>query len=171
MVRSTRGFRLDNDASRLHRQRNLARAGDMHAANVLRLRECFVDVATFFRRDVADVAVQLLPRQRRAGLESLLGVDHRWQRFVFHFDGVGSVLGNSAALRDDGRHGHADFMHRAARQNRMGRDLLPGDHRRHRYHQFDIGASQYGDDAGHCLRRAGVDGNNFCVRICRTQES
>src|SRR5437870_12927095 len=77
----TRRFRPYNDTSGLDRQRDLARAGDMHAANMLRLRERFVDVAAFFRRDVTNVAVQLFARQRRSRLESFLCVDDRPQRF------------------------------------------------------------------------------------------
>src|SRR5262245_10760174 len=79
-----RRFRLDNDTSGLDRQRDLARAGDMHAADMLRLGKGLVHVVAFFCRDVADVAFELFARQRRAGLESFLCVDYRGQRFVLY---------------------------------------------------------------------------------------
>src|SRR5262249_24635121 len=72
-----RRFRRDNDTSGLDRQRGLAWAGNMAAADMLRLGKSLVHVAAFFRRDVADVAFELFARQRRAGLESLLCVDYR----------------------------------------------------------------------------------------------
>src|SRR4030095_7121436 len=129
----TRRFRPYNDTSGLDRQRNLARAGDMHAANMLRLGKGLFHVAAFLCRDVANVAVQLFARQRRAGLESFLRVDYRGQRFVFYFDGTGSVLCESAAARYYGGDWHAGFMHGTAGQQWVRRYLLIRHHRRHRY--------------------------------------
>src|SRR5215475_5929775 len=109
----TRRFRLDNDTSGLDRQRDLARTGDMHAADMLRLGKGLVHVAAFFCRDVADVAFELFARQRRAGLESLLCIDYRGQRFVLYLDGAGSVFSESTALRHYGGDCNAGFMHGA----------------------------------------------------------
>src|SRR5215471_10242793 len=110
-----RRFRLDNDTSGLDRQRDLPRAGDMHATDMLGLGKGLVHVAAFFCRNVADVAFELFARQRRAGLESLLCVDYRGQRLVLDFDGAGSVLSESAALRHYGGDCNAGFVHRAPR--------------------------------------------------------
>src|SRR5439155_18551265 len=43
-----------DDASRLDGQRELSRAGDVHAADVLGLRKRLLHVAALFRRDVTD---------------------------------------------------------------------------------------------------------------------
>src|SRR5262245_41273899 len=110
-----RRFRLDNDTSGLDRQRDLARAADMHAADMLRLGKGLGHVAAFFRRDVTDIAVELFARQRRAGLESFLCIDYRGQRFVLYLDGAGSVFSESAALRHYGGDCNAGFMHGATR--------------------------------------------------------
>src|SRR5262245_56238764 len=111
----TRRFRLDDDTSGLDRQRHLARAGDMHAADMLCLGKGLVHVAAFFRRDVTDVAVELFACQRRAGLESLLCVDYGGQRFVLYLDGAGSVLSESAALRHYRGDCNAGFMYGVTR--------------------------------------------------------
>ena len=61
-------LRVHDDTSGLDGERHLPRAGNMHAANMLRLRERFLYVAAFFGRDVANIAVQLLAGKRRARL-------------------------------------------------------------------------------------------------------
>src|SRR5262245_8441454 len=67
-----RRFRLDNDTSGLDRQRDLARAGDMHAADMIHLSKSLVYVAAFFCRNVADIAFEFFVRMRRAGFEMIL---------------------------------------------------------------------------------------------------
>ena len=114
----------------------------------------FVNVAAFFRCDVTDVAVELLPRERRSGLEGCFSVCHRGQRFVFHFDGVGGILGKGAVFCHDSRHRNAGCMHGSARQYGMRRYFLPGDHRRRRNTQLlDVIARHNSDNARHRLRR------------------
>src|SRR5262245_33246731 len=141
----TRRFRFYNDTSGLDRQRHLARARDMHAANMLCLGKGLVHVAAFFCRDVAYVANQLFARQRRAGLESLLCIDYRREGFILDFDGAGSVFSDSAALRHYGGDCNTGFVHGTSRQQWMRRYLLILHHRRYRYVEvFNILAGNNG---------------------------
>ena len=104
----------------------------MHATDMLGLRKRLLHVAAFFRRDVTDVAVQFLARQRRAGLERFFRVHHRWQRFVFDLNSIGAILGQGASLRHDCGHRNADAMDGSARQHGMGWYLLARHYRRGR---------------------------------------
>ena len=112
-----------DDAARFHRQRHLARAGDMHGEDMIRGGKRFVDVAAVFGQRVTDVAVEILMRQRRAGFERVFGVGHAGQGFVFDDDLMGGVFGLRARLGDHGSHRHADAVHRAAGEHRMRREF------------------------------------------------
>ena len=110
---------------------------------MLRLGKRFVDVAALFRRDVADVAVQLLASQRRAGLESLSLRRLPRQRFVFHIDSVRRILGEGAAFRDDA----ATAMPASctAPRARTGWGIFARRSSAAPVYQFNIGASHYGE--------------------------
>ena len=127
----------------------------------------FVDVAAVFGHRVTDVAVEILMRQRRAGFERIFGVGHAGQGIVFDDDLMGRVFGLGARLGDHGRHRHADAVHRAAGEHRMRGNFHVGQHLRRREIQLrvEIVAGDDQLDAGHGFGLAGVDGNNFCVRV------
>ena len=139
---------------------------------MLGLGECLVDVAAFFRRDVAHVAFQFLPGKRRAGLQRLFGIHDRGQRFIFHNDGAHRIVGKSPALSNHRRHGSAGRVDCPARQQRMGRYLHAGHHRDSRDMQpvAEVIPGHHGDDSGHRLRCACIDGDYFRMRVGATQE-
>ena len=140
--------------------------------DMLGLGECLVYVAAFLRRDVAQVAIQLLPGERRAGLQRLFGIHDRGQRFIFHNDGARSILGKGAAFSNHRRHGSADRVDCPAREQRMGRYLHAGHHRDRRDMQLlaEVIAGHHGDHSGHRLGCACIDGNYFRVRVGATQQ-
>jgi hypothetical protein len=125
------------------------------------LRECLVDVAAFFRRDVTQVAFQLLPGERRAGLQRFFGIHDRRQGFIFHNDGVHRILGSGSAFSNHRRHGRSGRVDCPAREQRMGRYLHSGHHRHRRDMQLlaEVIAGHHGDHSGHRLRGSRVDRN------------
>ena len=120
------------DSPRFHGQSYLARTGDMHGNDVIRLGERFVDVAAVLREGVTDIAVDLFAHKRRAGLECFFRVRHSGQWLVLDFDGVGRVLRLGASPRHHRGHRHAGAMHGAAREHRMRRDFHVGEQLRRR---------------------------------------
>ena len=121
-----------DDASRLDGQRDLTRAGDMHAADMLGLRKRLLHIAAFFRRDVTNIAVEFFARERCAWLKRFFCVDYRGQGFVFDLNGIGAILGQGASLRHDRCYRNADAMDGSARQHGMGWYLLARHYRRGR---------------------------------------
>ena len=82
-----------------------------------------VHVAAVLAHGVADVAVELFTRQRRAGLERFFRVRNAGQRLVFDVNRIGGVLRLRSRTRNHRGHRHAGAVYRAARQHRMGRNL------------------------------------------------
>ncbi len=139
----------------------------MHGEDMIRRGEGFVDVAAVFGHRVADVAVEFLMGERRAGFERILGIGHAGQRIVFDDDGMGGVFCLRSRLGGHGGNRHADAMHRAAGEHWMRGNDHVRQHLRRREIEFvaEIVAGNDQFDAGHGFGFAAVDGNNFRVRV------
>jgi len=71
----------------------------MDATNMVGLHKCLVDIAAAFRRDVANVAVQFLARQRSAGFDGFFSVLSRPVKpRIPTSDGICRILSEGAAL-------------------------------------------------------------------------
>jgi hypothetical protein len=139
---------------------------------MLGLGECLVDVAAFFRRDVAQVAFQLFAGERSAGLQRLFGIHNRGQWFIFHIDSVRRIQGEHPAFSNHRRHRSTGRVDGSARQQRMGRYLHAGHHRDRRDMQLlaEVTAGHHGDHSGHRLGCVCINGNYFRMRVGATQE-
>ena len=139
----------------------------MHGEDMVRRGKRFVDVAAVFGQRVADVAVEILMRQRCAGFERLFCIRHAGQRIVFDNDFMGGIFSLGARPGDHGCHRHADAVHRAAGEHGMSRNFHVGQHLGWREIQLRIKIVAGDDqlDAGHGFGFVGVDGNNLCVRV------
>ena len=83
----------------------------------------FIDVAAIFRHRVADVAVDLFARKRRAWFERLFRVRNARQCFIFDFNSLGRVLGLRSRGRHHRRDGNTGAVHGAAGEHRVWRNL------------------------------------------------
>ena len=172
---------VDGDAGlRLHRVagnplRVQVDAHDMRRVGKSRLGAPPIAVFIVERQVVGHVLVQ----RDGAVSDSLAGLDHDRQVFVFDLDELGRVLGEGVRLRDNQSDGLADKTDAAMRQRGAKRDAQraaadpfeEGCRGRSLPARGDgIGCGHDVQDAGQSACRLGVDPQDFCVRTIGAQE-
>ena len=133
----------------------------------VRLGEVAFDLAEDERALVGEVGAKRLVDQRRVRRERSLGVDDRVERLVLHFDQVGAVLGQVAAVGEHDGDALADVANLVGRQQAPYVLVGGGAEVRQRVGQLDgLGAGHDHHDAGQLPRRLRVDADDpgVCVR-------
>ena len=127
------GIGIGGDAARFHGQGNLARAGDVHGEDMIRLRRKLYRRRRRFWSSCSRCCCPTLRRASGApGFERVFGVGHDGQRFIFDFDGIGARPEHALASWRPPRQPARRRMHRAAREHRMRRNLHVRQHLRRR---------------------------------------
>ena len=125
-----------------------------------------------------DVVFAIVPNQRRAGLGGLRGIGDGGQGLVFHFDQLSGIRRLMVGLRNDKGDVVANPAHAVLHEARVGRLVhrsavfpLALVRARHvaKSRCFPIRAGQHRQHARRCLGCAGVDGENFRMRMRRAQ--